>query len=177
MQVLDILKTLRIGSLSLEDMAENKGNVDSDDPYAKVKNRLFHHAHPVFFFSSCVGSKMRSSSRSRYTCRYTTVRHCVDLLIQRTEIVKPSALQDPARHPFFVVNNARPFNAEPPPELLLDAGFITPNELYYVRNHLPVPTVDPETYRLQVEVEGKGGRCVRYSLEDLKSKFPHVSAS
>lgn len=73
-----------------------------------------------------------------------------------------------------MVNNARPFNAEPPPELLLDAGFITPNELYYVRNHLPVPTVDPETYRLHVEVQGKGGRCVRYSLDDLKSKFPHV---
>lgn len=37
-QVLDILKTLRIGSLSLEDMAENQSNADknSDDPYAKV---------------------------------------------------------------------------------------------------------------------------------------------
>lgn len=83
--------------------------------------------------------------------------------------------QEPARHPFFVVNNPRPFNAEPPPELLLDAGFITPNELYYVRNHLPVPTVDPEKYRLHVEVGGKVGRCVQYSLADLKSKFPQVS--
>lgn len=84
------------------------------------------------------------------------------------------ASQDPSRHPFFVVNNPRPFNAEPPPELLLDAGFITPNELYYVRNHLPVPDVDPEKYRLHVEVEGKGARCVQYSLADLKNKFPHV---
>eukprot|EP00752_Nemacystus_decipiens_P016390 g14652.t1 len=117
-EVLGILKTLRIGSLSVEDMAEEKSNADkdSDDPYAK----------------------------------------------------------DPSRHPFFVVNNPRPFNAEPPPELLLDAGFITPNELYYVRNHLPVPDVDPETYRLHVEVEGKGARCVQYSLADLKNKFPHV---
>eukprot|EP00903_Cladosiphon_okamuranus_P009269 g8844.t1 len=117
-EVLDILRTLRIGSLSLEDMAEEKSNADkdSDDPYAK----------------------------------------------------------DPSRHPFFVVNNPRPFNAEPPPELLLDAGFITPNELYYVRNHLPVPDVDPEKYRLHVEVEGKGARCVQYSLADLKNKFPHV---
>lgn len=85
--------------------------------------------------------------------------------------------QDPSRHPFFVVNNPRPFNAEPPPELLLDAGFITPNELYYVRNHLPVPDVDPEKYRLHVEVEGKRARCVQYSLADLKNKFPHVSMS
>lgn len=72
------------------------------------------------------------------------------------------------------MNNPRPFNAEPPPELLLDAGFITPNELYYVRNHLPVPDVDPEKYRLHVEVEGKRARCVKYSLADLKNKFPHV---
>lgn len=84
--------------------------------------------------------------------------------------------QDPERHPFFVVNNPRPFNAEPPPELLLDAGFITPNDLYYVRNHLPVPDVDPDKYRLHVEVEGKAARCVQYSLADLKNNFPHVRA-
>ena len=37
-KVLGILKTLRIGSLSLEDMAEEKSNADkdSDDPYAKA---------------------------------------------------------------------------------------------------------------------------------------------
>ena len=87
----------------------------------------------------------------------------------------PLPRQEPERHPFFVINNPKPFNAEPPPELLLDAGFITPNELYYVRNHLPVPTVDPEKYRLHVEVEGKVGRCVQYSLEDLKTKFPQVA--
>lgn len=82
--------------------------------------------------------------------------------------------QDPARSPFFIINNSRPFNAEPPRQLLLDAGFITPNELYYVRNHLPVPTVDPETYRLHVEIQGKAGLCVQYSLDYLKTKFPHV---
>lgn len=91
----------------------------------------------------------------------------------RTVLLRPPA-QDPSRHPFFIVNNAKPFNAEPPPELLLDAGFITPNELYYVRNHLPVPEVDPQAYRLRVEVEGKAARCLSYSLEDLKTKFPHV---
>ena len=42
-QVLDILKTLRIGSLSLEDMAEEKSNADkdNDDPYAKVSRRAY----------------------------------------------------------------------------------------------------------------------------------------
>lgn len=39
-QVLDILATMRIGSLSKEDMAESKAQEqDSDDPYAKVGKR------------------------------------------------------------------------------------------------------------------------------------------
>jgi hypothetical protein len=43
--------------------------------------------------------------------------------------------------------------AETPKELLV-GSLITPNELFYVRNHLPVPHVDPATYRLRVEGEG-----------------------
>jgi hypothetical protein len=48
-------------------------------------------------------------------------------------------------------------------------SLITPNELFYVRNHLPVPHVDPATYRLRVE--GEGLRTMELSLEDLKTKF------
>ena len=39
------------------------------------------------------------------------------------------------------INNATPFNGEPPPSLLL-RSFITPNELHFIRNRLPVPEVD-----------------------------------
>jgi sulfite oxidase len=78
--------------------------------------------------------------------------------------------QEPERHPAMRINSEKPFNGEPPPELLVDAGFITPNELYYIRNHLPVPVIDPEEYRLEVIVEGVGS--VKLSLEDLKTKFP-----
>lgn len=38
-------------------------------------------------------------------------------------------------------------------------ALLTPNELFYIRNHLPVPQIDPETYRLKVE--GEGLRTVR----------------
>lgn len=98
-----------------------------------------------------------------------------------------------------------PFNAETPPALLGES-LITPNELFYVRNHLPVrllappppillpvpvpvavpvnavavhmqlrpdgvqvPKVDPSTYVLEVEVEGRPP--LRLTLEDL-AKFP-----
>ena len=61
--------------------------------------------------------------------------------------------QDPKRHPLLRPASAKPFNAEPPPNLLAD-NFITPNDVFYVRNHLPVPEVDPETYELEIEIEG-----------------------
>ncbi|CAM9239957.1 unnamed protein product [Chrysoparadoxa australica] len=79
------------------------------------------------------------------------------------------------RQPFFTINSAKPYNAEPPPELLVDGGFITPKELFYVRNHLPVPDIDPEKYTLEVCVEG--GEAIHLSLADLKSKFPHYSVT
>ncbi|XP_039250360.2 sulfite oxidase-like [Styela clava] len=71
---------------------------------------------------------------------------------------------EPYRFPVFRVNSAKPFNAEPPLEVLTDS-FITPNEMFYVRNHLPVPEVDPETFRLEIVI---GPKSIKYSLEDLK---------
>ncbi|KAK2511790.1 hypothetical protein Q9233_016720 [Columba guinea] len=76
---------------------------------------------------------------------------------------------DPPRHPGLRVNSQKPFNAEPPAELLAER-FLTPNELFFTRNHLPVPAVDPETYRLWVE--GPGGVSLSLSLPELRSRFP-----
>ena len=48
---------------------------------------------------------------------------------------------EPVRHPAFKINKEQPFNGEPPPSLLKQS-FITPNELHFIRNRLPVPDVD-----------------------------------
>ncbi|XP_077184941.1 sulfite oxidase, mitochondrial [Paroedura picta] len=77
--------------------------------------------------------------------------------------------EDPPRHPALKVNTLKPFNAEPPPELLGE-HYLTPNPLFFKRNHLPVPVVDPATYQLQVH--DVRGRTLSLSLKDLKSKFP-----
>lgn len=45
-------------------------------------------------------------------------------------------------------------------------NWLTPNEFFYVRNHMPVPTVDPHKYVLEVEVPG--GKVHRFSLSDIK---------
>lgn len=81
---------------------------------------------------------------------------------------------EPTRHPALIVRSQRPFNAEPPSTLLV-TEFLTPNALFYVRNHLPVPIVDPKTYKLDVIIEGEDGEPIRHislSLDDLKTKFP-----
>ena len=72
------------------------------------------------------------------------------------------------RHPAMVVRSQKPFNAEPPLELLADS-FTTPNTMFYVRNHLPVPEVDVKSYSLKVT--GENMKTLNLTLEDLKSKF------
>ena len=47
--------------------------------------------------------------------------------------------------PALVVRSKQPFNAETPVDVL-GTSPATPNELFYVRNHLPVPHVDPATW-------------------------------
>uniref|UniRef100_A0A8D8G340 sulfite oxidase n=1 Tax=Culex pipiens TaxID=7175 RepID=A0A8D8G340_CULPI len=81
---------------------------------------------------------------------------------------------EPKRHPILRAATERPFNAEPPPSMLVDS-FLTPNELFYVRNHLPVPEVDIKEYELDVEVE-LNGKSKSFKYEDLK-KFPKVTVT
>ena len=78
---------------------------------------------------------------------------------------------EPSRHPALIANSEQPFNAETPPELVMD-NFVTPSELFFVRNHLPVPVVDEKDFSL--EIQGEGVKGIKLSLEDLKTKFkPH----
>ncbi|OAD59884.1 putative sulfite oxidase, mitochondrial [Eufriesea mexicana] len=76
--------------------------------------------------------------------------------------------KEPIRHKALKINGQKPFCAEPPPSLLIES-FITPTELFYVRNHLPVPEIDIKTYSLELIV----GEVTRKELkfEDIK-KYP-----
>eukprot|EP00913_Durusdinium_trenchii_P022788 g21392.t1 len=48
-------------------------------------------------------------------------------------------------------------------------SWLTPNSVWFIRHHHPVPVIDPEQWRLSVG--GIGTKCVTLSLEDLKSRF------
>uniref|UniRef100_T1INN5 Sulfite oxidase n=1 Tax=Strigamia maritima TaxID=126957 RepID=T1INN5_STRMM len=76
---------------------------------------------------------------------------------------------DPKRHPALKPATVKPFNAEPPLSVLVDS-YITPNDLFYVRNHLPVPEVDPNTYELEICVDGSENEKT-LTLNEIKNKF------
>ena len=78
------------------------------------------------------------------------------------------------KHPDFVVRQAHPFNAGPPPRLL-SQSYITPTKLFFVRNHGDVPEVDTHSYRLQIN--GRVLRSLSLSLEDLQDNFERVNIS
>ena len=68
------------------------------------------------------------------------------------------------KRPGTLVRQERPFNAGPPPDALHSAA-ITPNDLFFVRNHGDVPEVDPAVYRLTVE--GEVENPLELALADL----------
>jgi sulfite oxidase len=74
---------------------------------------------------------------------------------------------DPTRDPRLLQHTSKPCNAETPTSCL--GSYITPNETFYVRNHLWVPAVDDGSHVLTVELPD--GTEKLYSLADLKSKF------
>ncbi len=75
---------------------------------------------------------------------------------------------DPERSSNFTVHTPRPFNGEPPMEALM--SFITPNDMFYIRNHLWVPS-QKELNSQKLTVELPDGSEKFYTVEELKNKF------
>ena len=76
---------------------------------------------------------------------------------------------DPVRHPALHQYTERPCNAASPVELLLD-NWYTPNELWYVRNHHPVPQVSLADYQLQIYLPHLPNPLI-YQRQQLKDEF------
>ncbi|KAL3935340.1 MAG: hypothetical protein SGBAC_009125 [Bacillariaceae sp.] len=81
---------------------------------------------------------------------------------------------DPYRDPNLLPCTKKPFCGEPRLEMLTN-DYYTPNELFYVRNHLAVPEIDPDEYVLIVK--GKGVKKHKFTLQDLKTKFKKYEVS
>lgn len=76
--------------------------------------------------------------------------------------------EDLGKRAEMIVRERAPYNGGPPPAVQRES-FLTPNDLFFVRNHAPIPEVDLATYRLQVE--GRVDRPLVLSLEDLARRF------
>jgi len=72
------------------------------------------------------------------------------------------------RHPGLIFHNSKPCNAEVPSELIMDS-WLTPNPVWFIRHHHPVPLIEGDKYRLKVE--GGNVKELTLTLEDLKSRF------
>ena len=124
---------------------------------------LFNQVLLVFFFKTSITRNPITRSSFNFSWQFELSGfNCNKSLIA---IFSPCC-----RHPALRTVIDKPFNGEPPLELLTDK-FLTPNDIFYVTNHLPVPIIDPEAYRLTVEGEGLNG-TLKISLHDLKTQFP-----
>jgi sulfite oxidase len=84
-----------------------------------------------------------------------------------TEAIDDPFSNDPKRDPRLRTITARPCNAESPGEGL--ASFLTPNGLFYVRNHMWVPVVEEPEHRLTIELSD--GEEKSYTMKELKERF------
>ncbi|XP_050506191.1 sulfite oxidase-like isoform X4 [Diabrotica virgifera virgifera] len=76
---------------------------------------------------------------------------------------------EPTRDPRLIPVTERPFNGGPKSSLLVE-DFYTPNDIFYIRNHLPVPKVSAADFKLKIDVEG--GSSKTFSLDEIK-QLPH----
>lgn len=77
--------------------------------------------------------------------------------------------KEPVRSPGLQILSQRPFNAQSP-EGIMDE-FITPNDLFFVRNHMPVPDLrNRPDFCAQVEGDGVVPHC--YTVDELRRGFP-----
>ncbi|KAA8493589.1 putative sulfite oxidase, mitochondrial [Porphyridium purpureum] len=82
--------------------------------------------------------------------------------------------KEPKRDPTLLVRSEQPFTAEPPLDILAQQ-MVTPTDLFYKRNHLPVPSpteTDPSAYKVTLSVEGQTNG-ISIALSDLKKLPKH----
>ncbi|CAF9922596.1 MAG: hypothetical protein ALECFALPRED_002126 [Alectoria fallacina] len=76
-------------------------------------------------------------------------------------------VQDPKRDQRLIIHTDKPMNAETPTSLL--STFLTPVDVFYVRNHLWVPRLVEKEHKLVIELDD--GEEKEYTMSDLRKNF------
>ena len=76
--------------------------------------------------------------------------------------------QEPKRSPVLKTLSQKPFCGETPPALLIE-NYVTPVSLWFIRQHHPIPDIDPKTFRLRLQPDNNihGVTTAEISLSDL----------
>ncbi|XP_043704206.1 sulfite oxidase isoform X2 [Telopea speciosissima] len=82
--------------------------------------------------------------------------------------------QEPPRNSCLKINSKEPFNAEPPRSALI-SSYVTPVELFYKRNHGPIPVVD-DIERYRVSIFGLIKNPKELSMADIR-KLPKYNVT
>ncbi|KHN97872.1 Nitrate reductase [Metarhizium album ARSEF 1941] len=95
--------------------------------------------------------------------------------------VRPEDLKTPDSHVerdarLIRLTGTHPFNCEPPLSDLYDEGFLTSEDLHYVRNHGPVPKCDDDTMnQWEVAVEGLVENPFSLSVGELIAEYEQLT--
>lgn len=100
----------------------------------------------------------------------------VDGLAALDQILDPFS-SDPERDPRMQILTQKPCNAETPGDELADT-FLTPNETFYIRNHMWVPLVEEaEADKHEISIETPNGDSKTYTVGYLKSHFKQYAVT
>lgn len=79
--------------------------------------------------------------------------------------------EDPPVSPVLIAHSIKPVNAEAPPNLL-GHSYRTPNDMFFVRNHHPVPKIENAAeHQISIDVATKGEDTYRFKCSDLKNIY------
>ncbi|KAK6065426.1 oxidoreductase molybdopterin binding domain-containing protein [Seiridium cupressi] len=99
--------------------------------------------------------------------------HSDDLIDARPRLdaIEDPFVADPKRDDRLLQLTSKPYNAETAGDDLA-SDFLTPNEVFYVRNHMWVPIIeDPTGDAHTISIELPDGDVKTYTVGDLKVKF------
>lgn len=79
--------------------------------------------------------------------------------------------EDPPLSPVLTVHSSTPANAEAPPSLLAHS-YITPTDIFFVRNHHPVPKIENAAeHQISIDVDTKKEDTYLFKCSDLKKIY------
>ncbi|XP_055373070.1 sulfite oxidase, mitochondrial [Condylostylus longicornis] len=96
-----------------------------------------------------------------------------DTFVANNETSGPWA-NEPIRHAILKPASKQPFNGEPPAEILVEK-FLTPQEIFYIRNHLPVPDLEENSHEVEI-LDENSKKTKTLTMADIK-KMPKYTVT